>query len=77
MVEENTSSVPVPLLGLTSKICAEHYWGTHTSGGWAMQRRTARQRRRRPPRRGGQEGAPTGMQGTKTLHIRHRVGGKE
>ena len=26
MVEESTSSVPVPLLCLTSKICAEHYW---------------------------------------------------
>jgi hypothetical protein len=25
MVEESTSSVPVPLLCLTSKICAEHY----------------------------------------------------
>jgi hypothetical protein len=31
MVEESTSSVPVPLLCLTSKICAEHYWGqAHT-----------------------------------------------
>ena len=26
MVEESASSVPVPLLSLTSKICAEHYW---------------------------------------------------
>ena len=26
MVEESASSVPVPLLCLTSKICAEHYW---------------------------------------------------
>ena len=25
MVEESASSVPVPLLSLTSKICAEHY----------------------------------------------------
>jgi len=33
MVEESTSSVPVPLLCLTSKICAEHYWQHPQQGG--------------------------------------------
>jgi hypothetical protein len=34
MVEESASSVPVPLLSLTSKICAEHYWPGDFMGDW-------------------------------------------